>query len=88
MLIYSAAMVNATPTYNIYMYIHVIYEYVPITVIILTLSEMVLLDILSEVPRLQHFLTKDGCADQANTHKKDNLHRIWDTFQYQSIQSN
>ena len=31
---------------------------------------MVLLGILSEVPRLQHFLTKDGCADQANTHTK------------------
>ena len=52
------------------------------------LSEMVLLEILSEVPRLQHFLTKDGCADQANTHKKNNLYRNWDTFQYQSIQSN
>ena len=31
---------------------------------------MVLLGILSEVPRIQHFLTKDGCADQAHTHKK------------------
>ena len=45
------------------------------------LSEMVLLEILSEVPRLQPFLTKDGCADQANTHKKDNLYRNWDAFQ-------
>ena len=69
MLIYLAAMITATPTYNIYMYIHVyFFEYVPITIILLLLSEMVLLEILSEVPRLQHFLTKDGCVDQANTH--------------------
>ena len=30
-------------------------------------SVMVLLEVPSEVPRLQHFLTMDGCADQANT---------------------
>ena len=30
---------------------------------------MVLLEVPSEVPRVQHFLTMDVCADQANTHK-------------------
>ena len=55
------------------------HEYLPITVILLMscmlsensllLSVMVLLEILSEVPRLHHFLTKDWCADQANTSK-------------------
>ena len=42
---------------------------------------MVLLEILCEVPRLHHFLTKDWCADKANTYTKDNLQRNWDTFQ-------
>ena len=62
-------------------------EYVPITVILLMLSENslkcddghVLLEILSEVPWLQYFLTKDWCADQANTYTKDNLHLFIET---------
>ena len=39
MWIHGAAMVHATPTYNIYSHVYNFDEYVPITVILFMLSE-------------------------------------------------
>ena len=41
---------------------------------------MVLLEILikRDVRKLEH--SSDGCVEKGNAHKKNNVHRNWDTF--------